>query len=306
MPGARDRLCWSHPHTAPHAAPLQIRARLGSKESGSGLGVANRRVLAPRRAGTGMGRFATPGDKSPPAITGGTCSSVETSQQCTGRARAPLSLRPAACRLEVGHGSGAANGAPRVAPPSLGCGSSLVPSSGTGQLTGPSPGDRLGATESVERAVRVGNGLDASVQIGIGQRAGHSRVQDMGQRSQRPVRRDSEAEACRQWNEQGHTRSNRRRAQQTPLLLRARPAAYARSHGGPPTPARRDEGSRGRPALGHGTVRRQRQWVSPGTVSQPPRSGAAALGRAGRHRVKGNEVFGTPFSHSNYNHHGVY
>jgi hypothetical protein len=207
MPGARDRLCWSHPHTAPHAAPLQIRARLGSKESGPGLGVANRRVLAPRRAGNGTGRFATPGDKSPPAITGGTCSSVETSQQCTGRARAPLSLRPAACRLEVGHGSGAANGAPRVASPSPGCGPSLVPSSWTGQLKGPSPGDRLGAAESVERAVRVGNGLDASVQIGIGQRAGHSRAQDMGRRNQRPVRRDSEAEACRQWNEQGQTRS---------------------------------------------------------------------------------------------------
>jgi hypothetical protein len=144
MPGARDRLCWSHRHTAPHAAPLQIRARLGSKESGPGLGVANRRVLAPRRAGTGTGRFATPGDKSPPAITGGTCSSVETSQQCTGRARAPLSLRPAACRLEVGHGSGAANGAPRVASPSLGCGSSLVPASGTDQQTAPSPGSLLG------------------------------------------------------------------------------------------------------------------------------------------------------------------
>ena len=190
--------------------------------------------------------------------------------------------------------------------PSPGCGSSLVPASGTDQQTGPSPGDRLGVADSVERAVRVGNVLDASVQIGIGQRAGHSRAQDMGRRNQRPVRRDSEAEACRQWNEQGQTRSKRWRAQQTPLLPRARPALYARSRGGPPTPARRDEGSRGRPALGHGTVRRQRQWVSPGTVSQPPRSGATALGRAGPHLVKGNEVFGTPFSHSNYNHSCAY
>jgi hypothetical protein len=173
-----------------------------------------------------------------------------------------------------------------VVSPSPGCGPSLVPSSWTGQLKGPSPGDRLGAAESVERAVRVGNGLDASVQIGIGQRAGHSRVQNTGRRNQWPVRRDSEAEACRQWSDQGQTRSKRRRAQQTSLLPPARPAAYARSHGGPPTTARRDEGSRGWPALGHGTVRRQRQWVSPGTVSQPPRSGAAALGRAGPHRQR--------------------
>ena len=166
--------------------------------------------------------------------------------------------------------------------PSPGCGLSLVPSSGTGQLTGPSPGDRLGAAESVKRAVRVGNGLDASVQIGIGQRAGHSRAQDMGRRNQRPVRRDSEAEACRQWNEQGQTRSKRWRAQQTPLLPRARPALYARSHGGPRTSARRDEGSRGRPALGHGTVCWQKQWVSPGTVSHRNQPGAEAQRRAAR------------------------
>ena len=37
----------------------------------------------------------------------------------------------------------------------------------------------------MERAVRVGNVLDASVQIGIGQRAGHSRVHDMGRRKPR-------------------------------------------------------------------------------------------------------------------------
>jgi hypothetical protein len=280
MPGARDRLCWSHPHTVPRAAPLQIRARLGSKESGSGLGVANRWVLAPRRAGTGTGRFAMPGDKSLPAITGGTCSSVETSQQCTGRARAPLSLRPAACRLEVGHGSGAANGAPRVASPSLGCGSSLVPSSGTGQLTGPSPGDRLGAAESVERAVRVGNVLDASVQIGIGQRAGHSRAQYLGRRKlsdqsggtveQRPAG-DGEIKARLGASGGGRSRHHC-------YCWPGRPYTLVVTEGR----RRRRGGTREAEAGRRSATGPQKQWVSPGTVSHRNQPDAEAQRRAAR------------------------
>ena len=77
--GARVRPCRSDPHAVPHAAPLQIRARLGSRESGPGLGVANKGYLHHAGPGSTQGQSARAGDKAPLATTGGTCSSVKTS-----------------------------------------------------------------------------------------------------------------------------------------------------------------------------------------------------------------------------------
>jgi len=163
--------------------------------------------------------------------------------------------------------------------PFPGRGSSLVPASGTGQLTGPSPKDRLVAAESVERAVRVGNVLDASVQIGIGQRAGHSRAQYMGRRKlsdqpggtveQRPAG-DGEIKARLGASGGGRSRHHCYCGLGRPNALVVTEAADVGAAG------------RGRSALGNRTVHRQKQWVSPGTVSHRTQPGAEMQRRAGR------------------------
>ena len=85
------------------------------------------------------------------------------------------------------------------------------------------------------------------------------------------------------------TRSEWRRAA-AGIVDAAGPAFHTCSRG-PPTPALRDKGSRGRPALGQGTVRRRNQLGRPGHRSATAQR-CHGSGPCGISPSQGNKVFG--------------